>query len=246
VPVDGEVVSGSSELDEALITGESLPVEKSAGDSVTGGAINGTGLLEVRATNVGEDSTLARIIRLVENAQAGKAPVQRLVDRISEIFVPTVVVIASLTFAGWYFTGGGFETALVAAVSVLVIACPCALGLATPTAIMTGTGAAARAGILIKDVESLERAHRLTAIIFDKTGTLTVGRPRGHRLQVLRAARKTCSGWPVRCSVAASIRSRRHCCPNWPPSAVSNSPGRQFHQLYRARRRRRRHRPSAS
>jgi len=188
VPVDGEVVAGTSELDEALITGESLPVEKNEGDSVTGGAINGTGLLEVRATNVGEDSTLARIIRLVENAQAGKAPVQRLVDRISEIFVPTVVVIASLTFAGWYFTGGGFESALVAAVSVLVIACPCALGLATPTAIMTGTGAAARSGILIKDVESLERAHRLNAIVFDKTGTLTVGRPRVTGLQVLRGS----------------------------------------------------------
>jgi Cu+-exporting ATPase len=188
VPVDGEVVAGTSELDEALITGESLPVEKTEGDSVTGGAINGTGLLEVRATNVGEDSTLARIIRLVENAQAGKAPVQRLVDRISEIFVPTVVVIASLTFAGWYFTGGGFESALVAAVSVLVIACPCALGLATPTAIMTGTGAAARSGILIKDVESLERAHRLNAIIFDKTGTLTIGRPRVTALQALRGS----------------------------------------------------------
>jgi Cu+-exporting ATPase len=177
IPVDGEVVGGQSEVDEALITGESLPVEKSTGARVTGGAINGTGLLEVRATAVGEDSTLARIIRLVENAQSGKAPVQRLVDRISAIFVPVVVAIAAVTFAITYALGGGFEPAFVAAVSVLVIACPCALGLATPTAIMTGTGAAARAGILIKDVASLERAHRIDTVVFDKTGTLTEGRP---------------------------------------------------------------------
>ena len=177
VPVDGLVVTGQSELDESLITGESIPVTKSAGDRVTGGAINGTGLLEIRATDIGEDSTLAKIIRLVENAQAGKAPVQRLVDRISAIFVPTVIVIATITFAAWWFTTGNFENSLIAAVSVLVIACPCALGLATPTAIMTGTGAAARSGILIKDIESLERAHRISAIVFDKTGTLTVGRP---------------------------------------------------------------------
>jgi len=177
IPVDGRVLAGQSELDESLITGESLPVLKAQGDTVTGGAINGTGLLEVRATNIGEDSTLARIIRLVENAQAGKAPVQRLVDRISSIFVPVVIAIAALTFAAWWFSTGNFESALIAAVSVLVIACPCALGLATPTAIMTGTGAAARAGILIKDIASLERAHRLSAIIFDKTGTLTEGRP---------------------------------------------------------------------
>jgi len=177
IPVDGEVTAGYSEVDEALITGESLPVPKNVGTLVTGGAINGTGLLEIRATNVGEDSTLAKIIHLVENAQAGKAPVQRLVDRISEIFVPVVMGIAIVTFLGWYLAGGVFEPALIAAVSVLVIACPCALGLATPTAIMTGTGAAARSGILIKDVESLERAHRLDAIIFDKTGTLTEGKP---------------------------------------------------------------------
>lgn len=201
IPVDGEVVAGYSEVDEALITGESLPVPKNIEDPVTGGAINGTGLLELRATNVGEDSTLARIIHLVENAQAGKAPVQRLVDRISQVFVPVVVSIAVVTFAGWYLVGGVFEPALIAAISVLVIACPCALGLATPTAIMTGTGAAARAGILIKDVESLERAHRLNAIIFDKTGTLTIGKPaisaihaftsqtfKGEENDVLRAA----------------------------------------------------------
>ncbi len=158
--MDGEVVAGRSELDESLITGESLPVDKQPGSKVTGGAINGTGLLEVRATAVGADSTLARIIRLVENAQGGKAPVQRLVDRISAIFVPVVVALAVHTFFGWFVVTGHFEQSFISAVAVLVIACPCALGLATPTAIMTGTGAAARAGILIKDVESLERAHR--------------------------------------------------------------------------------------
>lgn len=177
IPVDGIVTEGTSEIDESLITGESLPVAKQDGDPVTGGAINGTGLLTVRATAVGEDSTLSKIIRLVENAQAGKAPVQRLVDRISEIFVPTVVAIATVTFIAWMLVSGNLEQALLAAVSVLVIACPCALGLATPTAIMTGTGVAARHGILIKDVESLESAHRINAVVFDKTGTLTQGRP---------------------------------------------------------------------
>jgi Cu+-exporting ATPase len=180
------VLEGRSEIDESLITGESLPVEKTAGATVTGGAINGTGLIEVEATAVGEDSTLAKIIRMVENAQAGKAPVQRLVDRISAVFVPIVVGIAVVTFAGWLAYDGNFEHAFVAAVSVLVIACPCALGLATPTAIMTGTGAAARAGILIKDVASLERAYRVNAVIFDKTGTLTEGRPRLVSLHALR------------------------------------------------------------
>ena len=177
IPVDGVLVEGSSDVDESLITGESIPVEKQPGDKLTGGAINGTGMMNIKATAVGDDTTLARIIRLVENAQAGKAPIQRLVDRISEFFVPTVLVIAALTFAGWYFIGGETGQALIAAVSVLVIACPCALGLATPTAIMTGTGAAARAGILIKDVEALEHAHSISAVVFDKTGTLTSGHP---------------------------------------------------------------------
>ncbi len=178
IPVDGEVVDGASDVDESLVTGESVPVPKTAGDTVTGGAINGAGLLKVRATTVGEDSTLARIVRLVENAQAGKAAVQRLVDRISAVFVPTVIVIALGTFVAWIAVSGDAEQSLIAAVSVLVIACPCALGLATPTAIMTGTGAAARAGILIKDVDALEQAHHIDTVIFDKTGTLTEGRPR--------------------------------------------------------------------
>ena len=178
VPVDGVVEDGVSEIDESLITGESVPVLKQVGDGVTGGAINGTGLLTVKATAVGEDSTLSKIIRLVENAQSGKAPVQRLVDKISAIFVPIVITIAVITFALWMIFTGNFEQALIASVSVLVIACPCALGLATPTAIVTGTGAAARAGILIKDIEALERAHNINAVIFDKTGTLTEGSPR--------------------------------------------------------------------
>jgi len=177
IPVDGLVTDGTSEVDESLITGESIPVSKNTGEAVTGGAINGTGRLIIEATAVGNDSTLARIIHLVENAQAGKAPVQRLVDRVSAVFVPIVVLIAATTFTLTWLQFDDMGTGLIAAVSVLVIACPCALGLATPTAIMTGTGAAARAGILIRDVESLERAHELNAIVFDKTGTLTEGRP---------------------------------------------------------------------
>lgn len=186
VPVDGEIIEGEGEIDESLITGESLPVHRAVGSAVTGGAINLNGFLQVRATQVGEDSTLSRIIRLVENAQAGKASVQRLVDRISEIFVPVVITIAVITFAAWMLYLGNFESALIAGVSVLVIACPCALGLATPTAIMTGTGAAARAGILFKDVTSLERAHLLDSVIFDKTGTLTEGRPKLVDMHTLR------------------------------------------------------------
>ena len=177
IPVDGQIVEGKSQADEALITGESLPVDKNPGDEVTGGSVNGTGLLQIKATKTGEDATLSKIITLVENAQSGKAPVQRLVDKISAIFVPAIIAIAALTFIGWLLAGGGFEAALVAMVSVLVIACPCALGLATPTAIVAGTGAAARAGILFKDVEALELAHRVNTVVFDKTGTLTKGQP---------------------------------------------------------------------
>jgi Cu+-exporting ATPase len=177
LPVDGVVIEGAGEVDESLITGESLPVARQAGDHVTGGAINGSGLLVVRTTAIGAETVLARIVRLVESAQAGKAPIQRLVDRVSAVFVPVVIAIAALTFAGWLFAGSGVERALLNAVAVLVIACPCALGLATPTAIMVGTGAAARAGILIKDAAALEIAHRVSVVAFDKTGTLTEGRP---------------------------------------------------------------------
>ncbi len=177
-PADGEVVEGQSQADEALITGESLPVAKAPGDRVTGGAINGDGRLLVRATALGAESVLARIIRLVEDAQAAKAPIQKLVDRVSRVFVPAVLLIALLTLGGWLLAGAGLETALLNAVSVLVIACPCALGLATPTAIMAGTGVAARHGILIKDAEALEVAHKVDTLAFDKTGTLTSGQPR--------------------------------------------------------------------
>jgi Cu+-exporting ATPase len=186
LPVDGKVLDGQSDIDESLMTGESIPVFKQQGDSVTGGSINGTGLLTIETTSVGTDSTLSRIILLVENAQTGKAPVQRLVDKISAIFVPVVIAIAALTFAITFSLTGVLEDSLLAAVSVLVIACPCALGLATPTAIMTGTGSAARHGILIKDVEALERAHKVNAVIFDKTGTITFGRPAVTKLHVIQ------------------------------------------------------------
>ena len=177
VPADGAVREGTSELDEALITGESLPVAKAPGAPVTGGALNGTGLLVIEVTAVGAETVLARIIRLVEDAQAAKAPIQRLVDRVSAVFVPVVLALALATALGWLLAGASAEVAVLRAVAVLVIACPCALGLATPTAIMVGTGAGARHGILIKDAEALERARAVTTVLFDKTGTLTEGRP---------------------------------------------------------------------
>ncbi|WP_082708791.1 copper-translocating P-type ATPase, partial [Thiobacillus denitrificans] len=177
VPVDGVIEEGASQIDESLLTGESLPVDKQPGDTVTGGAINAHGVLVARTTAVGAESTLARIIRLVENAQAAKAPIQRLVDKVSAVFVPVVMGIALVTFIAWWALGGNAEAAILNAVAVLVIACPCALGLATPTAIMVGTGVAARHGILIKDAEALELAHKISTVVFDKTGTLTDGTP---------------------------------------------------------------------
>jgi Cu+-exporting ATPase len=187
VPVDATILEGRSELDESLITGESLPVARGTGDKVTGGAINGGGVLTIEATAVGEDTTLARIVALVREAQSGKAAVQRLVDRISAIFVPIVVAISLVAFVGWLLAGAGLDHAVVAGVSVLVIACPCALGLATPTAIVAGTGAAARAGILVRDVDVLERARRIDTVVFDKTGTLTEGKPRLIAMKALEA-----------------------------------------------------------
>ncbi|AUY09787.1 heavy metal translocating P-type ATPase [Aeromonas sp. ASNIH2] len=177
VPVDGRIASGESELDESILTGESLPVPRGEGDKVLGGAINRSGVLEIEATTVGEDSSLSKIIALVENAQMGKAPLQQLVDKVSAVFVPVVMAIALFTLLVWYAITSDFGQALLAAVAVLVIACPCALGLATPAAIVTGTGVAARHGILIKDVDTLQKAHAIKALIFDKTGTLTQGRP---------------------------------------------------------------------
>lgn len=177
VPVDARILEGTSELDESLLTGESLPVRKGPGERVIAGSINGSGLLRCVAERVGRDTTLARITELVERAQAGKAPIQRLVDRVSAVFVPAVIAFAALTFVAWLLAGQGLDAALPAAVAVLVIACPCALGLATPAALVAGTGAAARAGILIRDIATLERAHAVDLVAFDKTGTLTLGRP---------------------------------------------------------------------
>ena len=177
VPVDGEVVDGASSVNEAMLTGESMPVGKAAGDKVFAATANGQGALRCRATGVGEQTLLAGIIRLVGEAQGSKAPVQRLADQISAVFVPIVCVIALVTFAGWWLYAGDFAEALVNAVAVLVIACPCALGLATPTAIMVGTGQGARAGILVKNVEALERAEKIAVLALDKTGTLTRGEP---------------------------------------------------------------------
>lgn len=177
IPVDGLVIDGGGSVDESMLTGESLPSEKTVGSRVTGGSIGADGLLVVETTAVGAETTLARIVRLVEGAQASKAPIQRLVDRVSAVFVPVVLVVALATFIGWWAVSGDATAAILDAVAVLVIACPCALGLATPTAIMVGTGAAARHGILIKDAEALERAHAVTTVAFDKTGTLTEGRP---------------------------------------------------------------------
>ncbi|MGZ3181008.1 MAG: heavy metal translocating P-type ATPase [Telluria sp.] len=177
VPVDGRVTEGGSHVDQSLLTGESLPVAKRVGDAVAGGAVNAEGLLVLEATAVGADTMLSRIIKLVEDAQAAKAPIQRVVDRISAVFVPVVLAISVVTLLGWGFMTGDWQQALLNAVAVQVIACPCALGLATPTAIMVGTGVAARHGILIKDAEALETAHRVTVVAFDKTGTLTEGKP---------------------------------------------------------------------
>jgi Cu+-exporting ATPase len=177
IPVDGIVLEGDTHADESLITGESLPVAKGVDDRVTGGAVNGEGLIAVTTTAVGAESALARIVRLVEDAQAAKAPIQKLVDRVSAVFVPVVVALALLTLFAWGVFGGDWNAAILNAVAVLVIACPCALGLATPTAVMAGTGVAARAGILIKDAEALEVAHAVRTVAFDKTGTLTEGRP---------------------------------------------------------------------
>lgn len=177
VPVDGVVLDGVSSLDEAMLTGESLPRAKQSGDTVYAATLNQQGLLRCRAVAVGSRTQLSAIIRLVEQAQGSKAPIQRLADRISAIFVPTVLLIAALTFAAWWLAGAGFATALINAVAVLVIACPCALGLATPTAVVVATGRAAQAGILIRDAAALERAHQLKVLVVDKTGTLTAGKP---------------------------------------------------------------------
>jgi Cu+-exporting ATPase len=220
IAVDGEVTEGRSHVDESLITGESLPVAKTVGDQVTGGAINADGALTVKTLAIGAETTLARIIRMVESAQAAKAPIQRVVDRVSAVFVPVVLGVAALTLAGWVLGTGDWSQAVINAVAVLVIACPCALGLATPTAIMAGTGVAAQHGILIKDAEALEVAHSVTTVAFDKTGTLTEGRPSlvsvlagpgGTRDEVLRlaAALQKTSEHPLASAVMEKVRAER-------------------------------------
>lgn len=178
IPADGVVTEGQSSVDEAMLTGESLPVEKSVGSEVIGGTVNKQGRLIVRASRVGAETALAQIIRLVQQAQGSKAPIQRIVDRVSSVFVPVVIVLATMTFIGWMTIGNAsLTTAMLNTIAVLVIACPCALGLATPTAIMVGTGRGAERGILFKNSEALEHAHKLNTVMFDKTGTLTRGEP---------------------------------------------------------------------
>jgi Cu+-exporting ATPase len=178
IPVDGEVIEGSSAVDESLLTGEAIPVDRGPGDAVFGGTVNHQGALRLRATGVGSHTVLAQIVRLVRQAQSSKAPIQRLADRISAVFVPAIVAIALVTLGVWWIAGGEFVPALIRMVAVLVIACPCAMGLATPTAIMVGTGRAASGGVLFASAAALETAHRVTTVMLDKTGTLTRGQPR--------------------------------------------------------------------
>jgi Cu+-exporting ATPase len=178
VPVDGVIIKGSSSIDESMVTGESIPVDKIVNDKITGGTINKNGSIEFRASAVGKGTVIAQIIKLVEQAQGSKAPIQSLADKIASVFVPAVISIALLTFLIWYFVIGAlFTTAMINFIAVLVIACPCALGLATPTAIMVGTGLGASNGILLKNAESLERAHKIDTVVLDKTGTITTGKP---------------------------------------------------------------------
>jgi Cu+-exporting ATPase len=177
IPVDGVVVSGQSAVDESMLTGESIPVDKAVGEDVFGATVNQQGLIKIKATGVGSQTALAQIIRLVRQAQGSKAPIQRLADKVSSVFVPAIIVIAGITLGIWWMTSGEFVPGMIRMVAVLVIACPCALGLATPTAIMVGTGKGAGMGILFKNSEALETAHRLNKIMFDKTGTITKGEP---------------------------------------------------------------------
>ena len=186
IPVDGEIVSGSSTIDEAMVTGESIPVKKQPGDEVIGATINKTGSFKFRATRVGTDTVLAQIVQLVQDAQGSKAPIQRLADKVTGWFVPVVIAIAIATFVLWFIVMGNVSLALITTVGVLIIACPCALGLATPTSVMVGTGKGAENGILIKGAESLELAHKLQTIVLDKTGTITQGKPTVTDYQAVR------------------------------------------------------------
>ncbi len=234
IPVDGRIVEGSAHVDESLITGENLPADKDQGDTVTGGSINVDGILAIETTAVGTQSQLAHIVALVENAQAKKAPIQRQVDKVSAIFVPVVLALALLTLLGWGVAVGDWQQAVLNAVAVLVIACPCALGLATPTAIMAGTGVAAKRGILIKDAEVLELAHKLRIVVFDKTGTLTLGKPAliaiepvsgtPDEMLAIAAAIQSGGGHPLGSAVMHEARRRGLTPPN--ASAVKVEAGR--------------------
>ncbi len=234
-PVDGELLEGQTQVDESMLTGEPLPVAKDAGAALTGGSINGEGRVVMRVRAVGSETVLAHIIRLVEDAQAAKAPIQRMVDQVSAVFVPVVLLIALVTLLAWWGSGAPFELALIRAVAVLVIACPCALGLATPAAIMTGTGVAAKHGILIKDALALELAHKVDVVAFDKTGTLTVGRPQLTALKVeadvledellaLAASLQSGSEHPLARAVVAAAKARQ--LPLLAPENVRSVPGR--------------------
>ena len=244
MPVDGVVLSGITTTDESMITGESRPVPKEVGAAVIGGSLNGDGLVVVRATAVGAASMLSRIADAVADAQAGKAPIQKLVDRVSSVFVPVVVAIALVTFVAWFAIAGDAVAATLHAVAVLVIACPCALGLATPAAILVGTGVAARHGILIRDAQALEVAHRVTRVVFDKTGTLTAGRPTlagiavfdGDRAAALgsMAALQAGSAHPLAAAVVDAA-TREGVAPV-PASAVTALPGRGIEGIVGGRR----------
>jgi len=244
IPADAEVTEGESHADESLVTGESLPVAKAPGASLVGGAVNGEGRLVARARAVGSASLLGRIIASVESAQAAKAPIQRLVDRVSGIFVPVILLVAGITFVAWGLAQGDWTAATLNAVAVLVIACPCALGLATPTAVMAGTGVAARHGILIRDAEALELAHRVRVVAFDKTGTLTEGKPKlarvvaadGDRREAIRlaAAIQQGSTHPLALAVLEAARDERVPLP--PAGAAKTVPGRGVEAVVKGRR----------
>jgi Cu+-exporting ATPase len=235
IPVDGTVHEGHTQVDESMLTGEPLPVARDVGAPLTGGSINGDGRIVMAVTAVGAETVLSHIIRLVEDAQAAKAPLQRLVDKVSAVFVPVVLAIALATLLGWLWAGAGMEAALIHAVAVLVIACPCALGLATPAAIMAGTGVAAKNGILIKDAQALERAHLVDTVAFDKTGTLTVGQPRLTAFEVVAgvdegavlaavAAVQSGSEHPLARAVVRAAQERKLALQS--PGAVRAVPGR--------------------